>query len=745
MPGFYRRKRFGIMPLGSIFFGHQTRHVRMKMPPKHFQVLNLAGWLALVGFCSEQNVKAQNTLKRGCKNASSKLQPLRSIEFFYLRDCPSPLLAWETRRAREETGSMLQEISYAAASKHFKGARYTDALVMLNRLLDTHRDARTYALLAKTLARLGLDEQAAASYELAYLQGGVDAEANLVESIKLFFACEKKDKALSLSNKLIHRFHKYPDISYIVGSILVDRGELRIARTLKTILMKSDNLDHMKLGARIAIMTWDLFDPKDIETARVLLSRLPRENGVRLMYLVFCREHSKYDAVEKHQPIIDAAVTAGNIDFVSRDGPFFNINWTGDERLNQMARSNTALFSKDMPAKRRAIPHAWGEKIRVGYLSSDLFDKHATMKLIRHVLELHDRDRFEITLFCHSSPDALKTNEADRSLWGDVVTILDMPHEQTLQEIKSRNIDIMVDLKGHTAGNRTKIFNMGAAPVQVAWLGFPGSTVNVDVDYVIGDPYVLRDTSKPYYHEKFARLPETYQPNDPLNRPLPVQATRAELGLPEDAFVFASFNTNRKVTAGVINLWCKILKSTPNSVIWILYNSDVSRVNILNKFFSEGIPAKRVFFMKKVPFEQHLNRITAADLGLDTFPYNGHTTTSEQLWSGLPVLTKKGTNFASRVSESLLSAIGVPELIAEDDQDYFDQAVAYAKNPASLRPLRERIVANRFVSPLFDAERFCRHLESAYETMVERAKQGLEPDHFDVPALPKRDGPFMTR
>lgn len=637
---------------------------------------------------------------------------------------------------------MLNEISYSAASKHFKTGQYTEALSTLNRLIDTKRDARTYALLAKTCIRIGMPEQAATSYELAYQQDGIDAESYLVESIKLYFDCGQKDKALALSNKLIHKFHKYPEITYIVGTILLERGEPKIARALKSILMKSDMVEHMKLGARIAITTWDLFDPKDIETARLLLAKLPRQQAVRLMYLVFCREHSKFDAIEKHQPMIDAAITSGDTSFVSFDGTFFNIHWTDDEHINQLARSNTPVFTPEMTVNRRQMAHEWGQKIRIGYISSDLFDKHATMKLIRRVLELHDRDRFEVTLFCHSDPDLLNTNVADRTLWGDVVTIRDMTNEEALAEIKARGIDILVDLKGHTAGNRTAIFNMGAAPVQVAWIGFPGSTVNVDLDYVIGDHYVLPDSSKPHYYEKFVRLPETYQPNDPVNRPLAKQITRADVGLPEDAFVFASFNANRKITPRTVELWSEMLKRAPNSVIWILHNSQESKANILAKFMALGISAKRVFFMGKLEFELHLNRITVADLGLDTFPVNGHTTTSEQLWSGLPVLTVKGNNFASRVSESLLHAIGAPELIAENEAAYVDQAVGYALDPSTIREIRARIDANRFTKPLFDAERYCRHLEAAYETMSKQARSGIAPDHFDVAALPARTEPF---
>ncbi|XUY27155.1 glycosyl transferase [Agrobacterium sp. rho-8.1] len=640
---------------------------------------------------------------------------------------------------------MLNEISYSAASKHFKTGQYTQALTTLNKLIDTNRDARTYALLAKTCLRINMPEQAATSYELAYQQGGLDAESYLVESIKLHYDCGQKDKALSLANKLIHKFHKYPEICYIVGTILLERGEPRIARALKNVLMKSETLEHVKLGARIAITTWDLFDPKDIETARILLAKLPRQQAVRLMYLTFCREHSKFDAVEKHLPIIESAIASGETAFIELDGTFFNLHWSGDEHINQMARSNTPVFSPEMSSKRRKMPHEWAQKIRVGYLSSDFFDKHATMKLIRRVLELHDRDRFEVTLFCHSEPDLLQTNQADRALWGHVVTIRDMTNDEALAEIKARGIDILVDLKGHTAGNRTSILNMGAAPIQVAWIGFPGSTVNVDLDYVIGDHYVLRDSSKPHYYEKFARLPETYQPNDPVNRPLAKTITRAQVGLPEDAFVFASFNANRKITPRAMELWADILKRAPKSVIWILHNSQDSKTNILTKLMATGISAKRVFFMEKLEFELHLNRITVADLGLDTFPVNGHTTTSEQLWSGLPVLTTQGTNFASRVSESLLHAIGAPELIAESEAAYVDQAVAYALDPAPLNDIRARIDANRFTMPLFDAERFCRHLESAYEKMWEKAKAGDEPDHFDVQALPARTAPFEVR
>lgn len=639
----------------------------------------------------------------------------------------------------------MTEISYKAASQHFRSGDYTSSLVTINKLLDVQKDARTYMLLARTLKQLKHKAEAAQAFQLAAELGGQHSEDNLIDAIRLYFELGEKEKALALANRILPKLTRDPELAFIVASLLVERGQARIARVFKTVLIRSKELPHMLLGARISLNTWDLFDPSDIETARVLLSRIPTSHPVRLMYLTFSREHSKYDAVERHQPIIDAAIASGETDFVKMDGTFFNLHWTGDEHLNQLARSNTPKFSPEMTALRHQMPHTWGDKIRIGYLSSDLFDKHATMKLIRRVFELHDRDRFDVTLFCHSDPKMLASNEANREEWGNLVTVRDMSDEEILAEIKSRNIDILVDLKGHTIGTRNTVFNMQAAPIQVAWLGFPGSTVNVDLDYAIGDKYVLPDSSKPHYYEKFCRLPETYQPNDPIHRPLAKPMTRKEVGLPEDAFIYASFNSNRKITPQMLDLWAAIVKSTPNGVLWIMTNNAEGRINIQKKLVASGVPAKRILFMTKMHFEHHLNRIPLADLGLDTYPVNGHTTTSEMLWAGLPVLTHKGTNFASRVSESLLNAIGLPELIAENEADYLRIAVEFGKNPELIKPLRQRLEDNRFRSPLFDDERFCRHLETAYEMMADRARQGLKPDHIDVASLPTRTEPFMEK
>lgn len=240
----------------------------------------------------------------------------------------------------------------------------------------------------------------------------------------------------------------------------------------------------------------------------------------------------------------------------------------------------------------------------------------------------------------------------------------------------------------------------------------------------VGEAGDLRDAflvePAAHKHEKFCRLPESYQPNDPMHRPKPRPVTREQLGLPEDAFIFASFNGNRKITPETIDSWCRILKRAPNSVLWLMANTPRNQANLLKQFQAAGISAKRIIFCPRAPYEEHIDRQQAADIGIDTFPVNGHTTTSEQLWGGLPVLTVKGTNFASRVSESLLRAIDLPELVAADLQAYEDLAVELAQNPVRIAQYKAHLKEKRYIAPLFDAERFCDHLEQAYEAMGNR-------------------------
>ena len=449
-------------------------------------------------------------------------------------------------------------------------------------------------------------------------------------------------------------------------------------------------------------------------------------------------ELARLDA-QVHRAMLDGEAWA-----FDNEDPLFHLMWCGDERLNSLVRHMPAgkPFTPEARAARRARPHRFGDKIRVGYLSSDVSDQHPTMILFQGVLEAHDPERFEITLFCHTESDLAATDLGFRKRYSNLLVIRDLDDDAAAELIRARGIDILVDMKGHTRDARVDLVNRGLAPVHVAWLGFPGTCYGIDCDYIVGDPIVLPDGSEPHYHELFCRLPETYQCNDGKTRPRPEPPPRASLGLPDGAVVFGSFNKQAKITASVAALWARVLSAVPDSVLWMLCQPGPARENFTAHMQSLGIAPSRIIYMPRADYAEHMARMGAADIALDTFPYSGHTTTSDCLWAGVPVVALKGTNFASRVSESLLTAIGLPELVAHDEQAFVDTAVMMARSPLRRRALKARLEQNRLRMPLFDTERFTRHLETAFEMMVERASKGLPPEAFDVPALPPRQGPF---
>ncbi|WP_426126941.1 hypothetical protein [Pararhizobium sp. PWRC1-1] len=442
------------------------------------------------------------------------------------------------------------------------------------------------------------------------------------------------------------------------------------------------------------------------------------------------------EALMDDQRFLDR-MKAGDERYLAVEFPQRHIGWCADESLNaRLTKVNGALgFTQASRSARRAVPHTFTDRIRIGYLSGDFSDQHATMRLLQSVMLQHDPEKYDITLFCYTPDELINIDGGLRATYPNLIRIGHLSDEDAAALIRSRGIDILVDLKGHTKGTRSALVNHGAAPIQVAYLGYPGSGTGIDCDYIISDAVVTPETSRPFYHEKFCLMPESYQANDNVYRPLPPATPRNALGLPQDRIVFASFNAHRKITPSTAGLWADILRQAENSVLWMMCADSFTRGNFTRWMSAEGIDADRIIFAEPLAYPAHIARLQAADIGLDTFPYNGHTTTSDKLWAGLPVPTCKGTHFASRVSESLLRALGVGELVADTSKHYVELCVSLAKDADKLRALKDRIAAQRAVAPLFDTARFTRHLERAYALMVERARQGLEPDHITVPAL----------
>jgi predicted O-linked N-acetylglucosamine transferase (SPINDLY family) len=499
---------------------------------------------------------------------------------------------------------------------------------------------------------------------------------------------------------------------------------------------------HLQRAAEILL--GDPRNPLVLSVLKKLRKLQPHDNYIRLTLLRLAREHCDYAILKEEEPLLRAELQAGQTDCLAEEPPHSSIMWEEDEALNRLAASigSIAPITPQMQAQRRSQPHQWGDKIRIGYISCDLWDDHATMRLFRSVLTAHDPAKFDVTLFCYTPEKLLGFDLGGRKDWGNIISIEAMNDDNAASTIRSKNIDILVDLKGHTRGTRSQLMNRPLAPVHVQWLGFPGTCIEVDCDYAIGDRFVLPDSSVPYYHEKFCRLPECYQPNDPIHRPLPPAAKRTALGLPADRVIIAAFNAQRKNSLETMALWAEVLKANPKALLWLMIDGNHARQSTAAHFKSLGIKQSQLLFAPKMAYAGHLARVQAADFAIDTFPCNGHTTTSDMLWAGLPVISKRGGNFAARVSESLLNAIGLPQLVAKDDAAFLELANALIQNPQKLADLKVHLIEQRFQSPLFDSERFCRHLERAYEMMVERAKAGQAPDHLDVPVLPARQGSF---
>jgi predicted O-linked N-acetylglucosamine transferase (SPINDLY family) len=371
------------------------------------------------------------------------------------------------------------------------------------------------------------------------------------------------------------------------------------------------------------------------------------------------------------------------------------------------------------------------DRIRLGYFSAD-FCEHPVAHLAAELFERHDRTRFEVIAYSFGPPvrDPMRLRlEAAFDQFIDV-------HSKTDQEIaqmtREQGLDIAVDLMGFTRNARTGVFAARAAPVQVNFLGYPG-TVGADyIDYLIADPTLIPEEQRGCYTEKIAYLPHTYQVNDTQRTIADRTFTRQEAGLPEEGFVFCCFNNNWKITPEVFDIWMRLLQQVAGSVLWLFEDNPTAGRNLRMEAARRGIPAERLVFAPRMNQPEHLARHRLADLFLDTHPYNAHTTCSDALWAGLPVLTRIGETFASRVAASLLRAVGLPELVTESAAAYEALSLELATDPPRLAALRRQLAVNRPTAPLFDTELFTRHIEAAYTLMWQRHLTGLPPEQLVV-------------
>jgi protein O-GlcNAc transferase len=426
----------------------------------------------------------------------------------------------------------------------------------------------------------------------------------------------------------------------------------------------------------------------------------------------------------------------GKVRQIARDGlskvsPFWliTLNSTPEEQLANARSYAEGLHQPAVILPQRAPQRR--DKIRIGYLSAD-FHPHATAYLMAEMFERHDRSRFDIAAYSIGPESDSDIRRRLVASFDRFVDLRLMSHGDAARRIHADDVDILIDLKGYTQNARPEILACRPAQVQVNYLGHPATMGAPFIDYILADRFLIPPTQHGFYEEKVVALPHCYQPNDTRRQVSDIQVRRAMFGLPENGFVFACFNNPYKLTPRIFDVWMRLLNQVPGSVLWQLKVESETAENLRREVQARGVDPARLVFAEALEQPMHLARQALADLFLDTLPVNAQTTASDALWAGLPVLTCVGETFVGRVAASLLTAVGLPELITTNLRDYEELALAFARDPARLTGLRQRLAENRQTSPLFDIARFTRNLESAYQQIWERRLSGRPPAAFEV-------------
>jgi predicted O-linked N-acetylglucosamine transferase (SPINDLY family) len=572
-------------------------------------------------------------------------------------------------------------------------ASYDQAIALAPVVAEAHNDR------ANTLQSLNRYEDAVASYSAAIALNPDYAEAYAGRGLALQ-KLKRHAAALASYNKAIALNPRHAEACNNLGNLFVElkRYDEAIAAYATVLAIRPDYEFAFGtwLHTRMKICDWFDLDASIDQLAR------------------------KVDAGEK----------------VSPPFPLLSMPTSLEQQRKGATIWSTSIFPSDAslpPIARR--PRR--SPVRVGYFSADFFN-HATSWLIAGLFEKHDRSKVESIAF---SFGPARKDEMIKRLTAGVDRFIDVRNRSDLDVAslaRSLEIDIAIDLKGYTTDSRTGVFAARAAPIQVNYLGYPGTMASEYFDYLIADQVVVPIDDRDYYSEKIVYLPDSYQVNDSRRVISDRVFDRAECGLPPRGVVYCCFNNNYKIMAETFESWMNILRHVDDSVLWLFADNPRAASNLKKEAEARGVSADRLLFAERMPLPDHLARHRVADLFLDTAPYNAHTTASDALWAGLPVLTRAGETFAGRVAASLLEAIGLPELITSSVQAYEALAIDLGLRPERLAGLKQELARRRLTAPLFDTEGFARHMEAAYAAMYNRYQAGLAPDHIDVsPSGPK--------
>jgi len=503
----------------------------------------------------------------------------------------------------------------------------------------------------------------------------------------------KLDEAIASYNKALAIKTDYADAYYNMGTVLQEQSkpEEAIASYNKALTIKPDyeNARTQKLHQQAHICNWDSI----AEDAKLIPELGTLEKHVSPLALL-----SLEDSPDRHL--------------------------TRSKIYAKAKYPQKILPPKDKPSKRP-------KRIRIGYFSTD-FKEHPVAYLIAKVLEQHNRDKFEVCGYSIHGPSSCKMRQRLVKSFDSFTDVQSISDRDIALQARQDEIDIAVDLNGYTQYARTGIFAYRAAPIQISYLGYPGTMGSNFMDYIVADGFLIPGENQKYFNEKPLYLPNTYMPTDDSRELSQKPMSRNELGLPDDAFVFCCFNNNYKISPTEFDIWMRLLTKVENSVLWLRKSNQTSKINMKNEAQKRKVDPSRIVFADKLPMDEHLARHRLADLFIDTFAFNAHTTATEALWAGLPVVTKIGLGFAARVAGSLLNAVGLPELVTETERDYEALILELATNPTKLVKIKEKLATNRLTQPLFNTELYTKHLENGYQQAYESYFNGNLPQTIIV-------------
>ncbi|VFU09485.1 tetratricopeptide repeat protein [Methylocella tundrae] len=587
---------------------------------------------------------------------------------------------------------------------------------------------QAYANAANILRKLGRQEEAIAVCEeiIAHRPDAPEPYFSLGNILK---ELRQPGRAIAAYQRAVALRPNFAEVYVNLGNALQSQSAFddAIEAYSQAILLRPTMADaHANKGAALEALGRL---PEAIASFRVAVEIDPQLVDIRIWLHHKRRAICDWDGIEAEEAELLKFMESGS----SAPHPFSILSMATSPALQlRVARAAAAGFAIQPPdfAPRRA--EASARKLRIGYLSND-FCRHATAILVAELFELHDRARFEITAYSHGPDDHSEIGARLRKAFDHFVDLRALSDDEAARRIHADGIDILIDMKGYTSGARTGIPARRPAPVQASFIGFPGTMGADFIDYIIADPFVLPMDQQSAFVEKIVQLPHCYQPNDTRRLIADVTPTRAQCGLPERGFVFCSFNNSYKLTPAFFDIWMRLLRAAPGSVLWLLEANALVKENLRRQASQRGVDPDRLVFAPRIPSPEHLARHRLADLFLDTLPYNAHTTASDALWAGLPVLTCAGDTFAGRVAGSLLHAVGLPELITASLDDY--EALAgklSCGDPRLLQGLRHKLLGARLASPLFDSARYARHFEAALTQMWENHRDGGAPRAFAV-------------